>query len=121
MPSLASVLGVAFVMSCTSAVGGTSVPRMTAIELVQAFMGPPDVPVLMQDAQAHMNRRAAEGYLNGVADSTQGTLWCDKQQVKSGEINAFVVAELRKLPEDQLKVSAARLVAPILKRRFPCK
>lgn len=97
------------------------VPRLTAQELIERYVGDPNSPILSQDAQVQMNRRQAEGYLDGVADSTQGRAWCDAGTIKRGEINSMIVGALRKLPKEQLQAPAAGLVERSLRRLFPCK
>ncbi|VWD63320.1 Rap1a/Tai family immunity protein [Burkholderia contaminans] len=69
------------------------------------------------DAQRH----AMAGYLAGVADATEGKEWCDHGRVKPGEIDSEVIGDLRKLPRDALKASAARLVTHVLQQKYPCR
>ena len=99
----------------------TAVPRLTVKILIAHYSGQIGKPFHEQSADAIIKTQLADGYLAGVADSTQGKIWCDKGKVKTDEINAMVVAELGKLsPKDQDK-SAAPVAIKILETKFPCK
>ena len=94
-------------------------PRLSADQLIAYYH---DVPP--QGASADpaflLNQRYAQGYLAGVADAAQGRLWCDTGRVKSLEIDAQVVADLKKLPARARQGDASTLIIAILARRFPC-
>jgi len=62
----------------------------------------------------------AQGYVSGVADATQGRLWCDKTEVKTHEIDSMVFSDLKDLPEKSLSQSASGEIIKSLARRFPC-
>jgi hypothetical protein len=96
------------------------VPRMTGARLVAQFQGEPGVAPTQQTPQKLAEMQLADGYLAGVADSTQGRLWCDRGAVKRDEINSMVFAELSKLPAEVLQQSAAVLATRVLVRQFPC-
>ena len=99
----------------------TAVPRLTVKILIAHYSGQIGKPFHEQSADAIIKTQLADGYLAGVADSTQGKIWCDKGKVKTDEINSMVVAELGKLsPKDQDK-SAAPAAIKILETKFPCK
>ena len=102
-----------------SAAGYLPAPRLSADQLIAYYH---DVPP--QGASADpaflLNQRYAQGYLAGVADAAQGRLWCDTGRVKSLEIDALVVADLKKLPARARQGDASTLIIAILARRFPC-
>lgn len=102
-----------------SAAGYLPAPRLSADQLIAYYH---DVPP--QGASADpaflLNQRYAQGYLAGVADAAQGRLWCDTGRVKSLEIDAQVVADLKKLPARARQGDASTLIIAILARRFPC-
>ena len=101
------------------AAGYLPAPRLSADQLIAYYH---DVPP--QGASADpaflLNQRYAQGYLAGVADAAQGRLWCDTGRVKSLEIDAQVVADLKKLPARARQGDASTLIIAILARRFPC-
>jgi hypothetical protein len=98
-----------------------TVPRLTGGQLIEYFQGQPGVPVFEQKPEWLLKMRLADGYISGVADLAEGVDWCDKGQVKSIEINAMVVADLRKLNAGDLSLPASKLVTKSLGRHFPCK
>ena len=94
-------------------------PRLSADRLIAAYQeGPPGGETA--DALFLPVQRYAQGYLAGVADAAQGRQWCDTGRVKTVEIDAHVVAELKKLPARARQGDASALIVAILARRFPC-
>lgn len=85
-------------------------PRLSVEQLLASF----------QQGPASAEQRYAEGYLAGVADASQGRLWCDTGRVKTVELDGIVLAELKKLPAAGRQRQAAPLVIAILAQRFPC-
>lgn len=98
-----------------------AMPRLTGAQLIEHFQGQPGVTVFEQKPEWVLKMRLADGYISGVADLTEGVDWCDKGQVKTIEINAMVVADLRKMNANDLSQPASRLVAKSLNKNFPCK
>ena len=92
-------------------------PRLSADQLIGAYQEGQSGGAA---ADALPGQRYAKGYLAGVADAAQGRLWCDTGRVKTLEIDAQVVAELKKLPARTRQGDASTLVVAILARRFPC-
>lgn len=95
------------------------VPRLSADQLIAAYQeGPPagEAP----DPAFLLGQRYAKGYLAGVADAAQGRRWCDTGRLKTVEIDAQVIAELKKLPARVRQGDASALIVAILARRFPC-
>lgn len=101
--------------------GAQPLPRMTVKTLVEYYVGEAGKSPWEQSAVALRNIELAKGYLAGVADAAQGSLWCDKSMVKTGEIDAEVIAQLKKLPSIEQNQAAAQAVTKILTRKFPCK
>lgn len=94
-------------------------PRLSADQLIAAYQeGPPagEAP----DPAFLLGQRYAKGYLAGVADAAQGRQWCDTGRWKTVEIDALVVAGLKRLPAPVRQGDAAALIVAILARRFPC-
>lgn len=94
-------------------------PRLSADQLIAYYQGGP-APGARTDPAFLSDQRYAKGYLAGVADAAQGRLWCDTGRVKTVEIDAHIVAELKKLPARARHGDASTLVVAILARRFPC-
>lgn len=94
-------------------------PRLSAEQLIADYR---EAPPAGQAADPAMlpRQRYARGYLAGVADATQGRQWCDTGRIKTVEIDAQVVAELKRLPARARQGDAAALVVAILARHFPC-
>lgn len=67
------------------------------------------------------DRRYAEMYLLGVLDSTEGSIWCDYKTYKTITIDEVLFVEFKKLTSDDLKERASKVIANILKRKFPCR
>lgn len=94
-------------------------PRLSADQLIATYQeGPPagEAP----DPAFLLGQRYAQGYLAGVADAAQGRQWCDTGRLKTVEIDAQVIVELKKLPARVRQGDASALVVAILARRFPC-
>lgn len=104
-----------------SANDSIATPRLTAESLIRYYSGQPGTPLSEQSPDSIVKMQFADGYLAGVADSTQGKSWCDKGKVKTTEINSMVVAALRKYPQDRLRENAAILASEVLKKKFPCE
>ena len=102
-----------------SAAGYLPAPRLSADQLIAYYHD-----VLPQGVSADpaflLNQRYAQGYLAGVADAAQGSQWCDTGRLKTVEIDAQVVADLKKLPARARQGDASTLIIAILARRFPC-
>ncbi|NVI82905.1 Rap1a/Tai family immunity protein [Janthinobacterium sp. BJB401] len=94
-------------------------PRLSADQLIAYYQEGPAKGV-MADAVFLLDQRYAQGYLAGVADAAQGRLWCDTGRLKTVEIDAHIVAELKKLPARARLGEASTLIVAILARRFPC-
>lgn len=95
--------------------GFESIPRLTANELVER-MNKTD-----ERDRTILEKNHIWGYMAGVADASQGSKWCDPGNVKRDEIDSYVLGELRKVPKDQSRVSAATLITELLNKRFPCR
>lgn len=116
------------ILVCLSLMGSTAalakqttVPKLTVKTLITHYSEQPGTPFQEQSADSIAKAQFADGYLAGVADSTQGNTWCDKGQVKPDEINSMVVAEFRKLQAKDQDKSAALAARLILETKFPCK
>ncbi|WP_425254358.1 Rap1a/Tai family immunity protein [Janthinobacterium sp. NFX145] len=94
-------------------------PRLSADQLIAYYQQGP-AKGAMADAVFLLDQRYAKGYLAGVADAAQGRLWCDTGRLKTVEIDAHIVAELKKLPARARLGEASTLIVAILARRFPC-
>lgn len=94
--------------------------RYQGYQLVTELLGTPGTPKSGQEPNVTYAQRYAEGYMAGIADATQGKVWCAPPILKEGEIDERVYLALRALPADQLKRNAATLVLDHLSTTFPC-
>ena len=101
------------------AAGYLPAPRLSADQLIAYYHDVPPQGV-SADPAFLLNQRYAQGYLAGVADAAQGSQWCDTGRLKTVEIDAQVVADLKKLPARARQGDASTLIIAILARRFPC-
>ena len=62
----------------------------------------------------------ADGYLSGIADATEGTVWCDPHTAPPHEIDAEILWAITEMPADQVKGRAAPIVISLLAIRYPC-
>ena len=93
---------------------------LSAHALLRDYMGPEqsrDDPFLK--GADIVNQQLARGYMNGIKDATEGTVWCYVTG-KPHELNDDIAAALMKLNTNQLRGRAAPLVVDALRRRFPC-
>jgi hypothetical protein len=108
-------------MCAANTVGAQPLPRLPVKTLVAYYVGEAGKSPWEQSAEAARQIEFAKGYLAGVADDAQGSVWCDKAMVKTGEIDADVIAHLKKLPPAEQNQPAAQAITKILARKFPCK
>ncbi|WP_300760002.1 Rap1a/Tai family immunity protein [Janthinobacterium sp.] len=94
-------------------------PRLSAEQLM-VYYGVASDDGEARDPGALFHQQYARGYLAGVADAGQGRQWCDTGRIKTVEIDAQVIAELKQLPVRARQGDAAILVVAILARHFPC-
>jgi len=121
MKKIPILIGLSFILSNGVIANQITVPRLTVQMLIAYYSGQIGTLFHEQSADAIIKTRLANGYLAGVADSTQGKVWCDKGKMKIDEINSMVVAELRKLSTKDQDKSAAQAVIRILETKLPCK
>ncbi|HAT30781.1 MAG TPA: hypothetical protein DCW29_08000 [Janthinobacterium sp.] len=99
---------------------GEAPPRLNGQDFLDYYLGAPGVPKAEQGARALVRWRYAAGYLDGVADTSRGRAWCATGTVKTIEIDAYVVDEMRTLPAAVLAGDAAPLMIGLLHKKFPC-
>lgn len=63
----------------------------------------------------------AQAYVSGIADQTQGTVWCTRTGVLPHELKDRVHSYLSAQPDSRLNGNAAPLVSEALARSFPCR
>ena len=108
-------------MCAANPVGAQPSPRLSVKTLVAFYVGEIGKSPWEQSATAARQIEFAKGYLAGVADDAQGSAWCDKAMVKTGEIDSDVIVHLKKLPLAEQNQPAAPAIKNILARKFPCK
>jgi len=60
------------------------------------------------------------GYVSGVVDAGNGSLFCTGTGVTRGQYTAVIIKYIKENPE-QWNLSASELVTNALKKAFPCK
>lgn len=65
-------------------------------------------------------RRRAEMFLLGVLDATEGTSWCDYKTYKTITLDERLYSELKKYGPAGKRDRAARVIAQIFAKHFPC-
>lgn len=112
------------IMLSTSALGQAQAARtwhLTGSELAAALAG--RMPSEIHDAALARRFSAAyaQAYILGIADQTQGTLWCARGGVLPHELKDRVHTYLAALPTSRLDENAAPLVSEALGQSFTCR
>lgn len=89
-------------------------PTLTGERFVRDMLAEPD------SGAASMRRERAMGYMDGVMDGTASLLWCPAGQKVAHELSYVAAEEMKKLPSDQLRKSAAPLAVAVLAKLYPC-
>ncbi|PWF45090.1 Rap1a/Tai family immunity protein [Massilia glaciei] len=95
-------------------------PTMTGDRLVRYHFGPPqprDNPFLKGGDVVDHER--ARGFMDGIKDATQGTVWCFVAG-KPHELNDDIAGAISKLGPEEQKGAAAPLVISALRQLYPC-
>ncbi|GGE93010.1 hypothetical protein GCM10008020_42530 [Massilia psychrophila] len=94
--------------------------RLTGTQIIERWTAPPSDGSDRTPSQI-LAREYVDGYLAGVADATQGTVWCNPRAIKPHEVDAEVMGVLKSLPPVQTSRGvAAKLAIAALSKRFPC-
>lgn len=94
-------------------------PHMSGRALVDNYLGPP-AEFGDMSARTFAYHQLAKGYLDGINDATEGTVWCYTGRWKSDERDHALIIELAKLPPEVLRGNAAPLVLDLLREKYPC-
>lgn len=89
-------------------------PAMTGEQFVR------DMRPLPESDLASIRRERAMGYMDGVLDSTIGVRWCPTSPHAAHELSYEAAEQMRRLPPQQLKGSAAALALAVVSRLYPC-
>lgn len=90
------------------------VPAMTGEQFVRDMRPLPDSDL------ASIRRERAMGYMDGVLDGTAGVLWCPAERHVAHELGYEATDQMRRLPPEQLKGSAATLALAVVSKLYPC-
>ncbi|WP_191577863.1 Rap1a/Tai family immunity protein [Achromobacter insolitus] len=95
--------------------------HFSGADLIAAMEG--KMPSEIRDASLgrQFSSAYAQAYVSGIADQTQGTLWCTRTGVLPHELKDRVHSYLTALPEGRLNGNAGPLVGEALARSFPCR
>lgn len=96
------------------------VPRMTGQTLIDQFLGPPSLKNQALSGRHFIEHQLAQGYLDGIHDATEGTVWCYAGNAKPHTLDYSLVWSLKELSPDALQANAALLVLDFLRKKYPC-
>lgn len=95
-------------------------PRLSGDDLVKQIIGEEGVPRAQQSPQTLYKQHHAEGYMAGVAEATEGRLWCAPERIKWRELDDRVFAVLWKNDPGSMPGNAAELLVQQLAAKYPC-
>ena len=72
------------------------------------------------DDASNQGKAFAIGYVLGVVDSFDGTMFCTPEGIKSGELKSIIVDALRKFPEMGKQTAADAVIAGFT-AAYPCQ
>ncbi|MGE8452276.1 MAG: Rap1a/Tai family immunity protein [Pseudomonadales bacterium] len=100
---------------------GTRTWHFTGAELAAALEG--RMPSEFRDASLRREFASsyAQAYVVGIADQTQGTVWCTSTGVLPHELKDRVYSYLSTLPASRLEENAGPLVSEALHQSFACQ
>jgi hypothetical protein len=93
----------------------------TGTELLAALEGRMPSAVHGDDLRRLFSTAYAQAYIQGIADQTQGRVWCTRTGVLAHELGDRVYTHLSDLPAAHLQGRAAPLVTHALREAFPCR
>jgi hypothetical protein len=95
--------------------------HFTGLELIAALEG--KMPSQVRDASlgSLFSSSYGQAYILGIADQTQGKLWCTRTGVLPHELGDRVYSYLSTLPPARLDENAGPLVGEALQRSFSCR
>lgn len=96
------------------ALAAPRVPAMTGEQFVR------DMRALPESDLASVRRERAMGYMDGVLDGTVGVRWCPAGQYVAHELGYEAADQMRRLPPERLKESAATLALAVISKTYPC-
>jgi hypothetical protein len=96
-------------------------PRLRPDRFVKQLLGEPAVPKARQSATVLYAQRYAEGYLDGVIDSTRGSRWCAPARMSADEFDDRIVAGLKQHSSSSRHDTAADALIEQLSQKYPCR
>lgn len=94
--------------------------RFTGAELAAALEGRMPSEVGDASLRRQFSSAYAQAYVLGIADQTQGTVWCTRTGVLPHELKDRVYRYLSTLPARRLHENAGPLVSEALRQSFAC-
>lgn len=94
-------------------------PTMTGEALSRYYLGHSEPRHESLKGGDYVNREMARGYMDGIKDMTEGTVWCNPGG-NPDELNEDIAGAISKLPPQVQKRNAGHLVANALQQLFPC-
>ncbi|OZI33145.1 hypothetical protein CEG14_20085 [Bordetella genomosp. 1] len=116
-------LTAALMLLAASAVQAQQPPRtysFSGAELLTALEGNMPSGIADTTQRQRYSSTYAQAYIVGVADLTQGRLWCTKTGVLPHELSDRVHTFLQDQPASALRGNAGTLTGQALRQAFPC-
>lgn len=107
-------LVLAWSLPATGAPAAPHAPAMTGEQFVRDMRAMPKTDV------ASIRRERAMGYMDGVLDGAIGVRWCPAGHHAALELGYEAAEQMRKLPPEELKGSAAALALMVVSKIYPC-
>jgi len=95
--------------------------HFTGAELAAALEGRMPSEVGGASLRRQFSSSYAQAYVLGIADQTQGTVWCTRTGVLPHELKDRVYSYLSTLPASRLDENAGPLVSEALRQSFACR
>ena len=89
--------------------------------VIQQYAGLRPYPAPQAEVGKALSVEYASGYVSGVADATEGKVWCNKHGVRPHELKERVCIYIEALPRKRRSEPAKVLIAEALAREFPCE
>ncbi len=95
--------------------------HFSGADLIAAMEGTMPSEIRNASLSRQFSSAYAQAYVSGIADQTQGTVWCTRTGVLPHELKDRVHSYLTTLPDSRVNGNAGPLVGEALAKSFPCR
>lgn len=120
LPQLAAFVMASFAFQTQALEAQAPQYRWTGANLAEFAGTPPGVSTPEKIALRRGLRSEAQGYLDGLADVSEGAIWCSEGKATRAELDAQLITHLQTLPEQALGAPAFSLASEYLRSKYPC-